>query len=276
VLDAFADRWAVVTGASSGIGAALARRLAARGMHLVLTARTQSALAELAAELATRHGTRSEVLPCDLSRQEQVSRLVGEIRSRGIAVELLVNNAGFGVVGEVERTNVDDVLGLIRVNVSALTQLTYAFLPEMLRRGHGAIVNVSSTAAFQPVAWMGAYAASKAYVLHFSESLWAEVRNRGVTVLAACPGVTETKFFEVAGVPNWLKKHSAHTPDAVAKAALKALEKRRLYAIPGWFNYLRSLLVRFAPRKMVAKQTLDYFRPQPTERAADKGGEVER
>ncbi|WP_240928141.1 SDR family NAD(P)-dependent oxidoreductase [Thalassoroseus pseudoceratinae] len=262
MLDTYADRWALVTGASSGIGAAFARRLAARGMHLVLVARRQEAMEELAAELDTQHGTRSVVIPCDLSQADQIEELAAEIQKRQIEIELLINNAGFASVGEVERTDPATIRQLVDVNIQALTELTYRFLPQMLGRGHGAIVNVSSVAAFQPVAWMGAYAASKAYVLHFSESIWAEVRDRGVTVMALCPGVTKTNFFDVAGVPNWLKKHSSQTPDAVVRKALRAMEKRRLYAIPGKMNYIRSLLVRFAPRKMVAKQTLDYFRPK--------------
>jgi short-subunit dehydrogenase len=231
-------------------------------MHLVLTARRREPMAELAAELHTRHGTRCEILPHDLAEHEEVERLVAEVAQRGIEIELLVNNAGFGVIDEIERTDVEQVLRMIRVNVSAMTELTYRILPAMLQRRRGAVINVSSTAAFQPVAWMGPYAASKAYVLHFSESLWVEVRERGVTVLALCPGATRTGFFETAGVENWLKKHSSHSPDYVVRKALRALERRRLYAVPGWRNYVRSLVVRLAPRKLVVKQTVDYFRPQ--------------
>lgn len=262
MLESYADRWALITGASSGLGVAFARRLAAHGMHLVLTARRRGPMEELAAELHTRHGTRCEILPHDLAEHEEIVQLVAEVAARGIEVELLINNAGLGVIDEIERTDVEQVLRMLRVNVAAMTELTYRFLPAMLGRGRGAVLNVSSTAAFQPVAWMGAYAASKAYVLHFSESLWVEVRERGVTVLALCPGATRTGFFEAAGVENWLKKHSSHSPDYVVRKALRALERRRLYAVPGWRNYIRSLVVRLAPRKLVVKQTVDYFRPQ--------------
>jgi short-subunit dehydrogenase len=261
LLESYADRWALITGASSGIGAAFARRLAAHGMHLVLVARRREPMEELAADLHTRHGTRCEILPHDLAEHAEVERLVAEIAGRGIEIELLVNSAGVALIDEIERTDVERVLWMLRINVSAMTELTYRFLPAMLARGRGAVINVSSTAAFQPVAWMGPYAASKAYVLHFSESLWVEVRDRGVTVLALCPGVTRTNFFEAAGVENWLKKRSSHSPDYVVRKALRALEKRRLYAVPGWGNYLRSLVVRFGPRKLVVKQTMDYFRP---------------
>lgn len=270
MLDAYADRWALVTGASSGIGAEFARRLAARGMHLVLVARSEATMQELAADLDTRHGTHCHVLPMDLSEPQAGERIAAAVEQWGVDIELLVNSAGFGVVGEIEQTSVEKVAAMIQVNVAALTDLTYRFLPGMLAREHGAIVNISSVAAFQPVAWMGSYAATKAYVLHFSEALWAEVRHRGVTVTTVCPGVTQSGFFDAAGVPNWLKKQRSITPEFVVKATLKALEKRRLYVIPTWRNYFRSILVRMAPRKTVVHQTMDYFRPQTAKKQSSK------
>ncbi|MCA9117417.1 MAG: SDR family oxidoreductase, partial [Planctomycetaceae bacterium] len=204
MIDTYADRWALVTGASSGIGAEFARRLAALGMHLVLTARHEEPMDQLSSELHTRHGTSTLVLPHDLTDPAQVQQLKEEILSRDLAIELLVNNAGFAVVGDLESTDPARVQELIRLNMAALTDLTYFALPAMVERGHGAVINVASVAAFQPVAYMAAYAASKAYVLHFSEALWAEMRNHNVSVMALCPGVTRTGFFEVAGVPGWL------------------------------------------------------------------------
>lgn len=265
MLDRYVDRWALVTGASSGIGAEFARQLAARGMHLVLTARRRELMEELAHELDTRHGTRSEILTHDLSDPAQVAGLMRDVESRGIAVELLVNNAGFGLVAAVDDTDPDRVLELLRLNIAAATQLTYWALPRMLERHHGAIINVSSSAGFQPVAYMPTYAASKAFLLHFSEALWAEVRDRGVTVTALCPGTTETGFFDIAGVPGWLKKQRSQTPEQVVKAALKGLEKRRQFTVPGWSNYLLTLLVRMAPRKVVVTESMKYFRPQRKE-----------
>src|SRR5260370_16331112 len=147
---------------------------------------------------------------------------------------------------------------MLRVNVLALTDLTYRVLPAMLERGHGGIINVASTAAFQPVGYMGPYAASKAYVLHFTESLWAEARDRGVTVTALCPGTTRTAFFEVSGVPGWLESHSAQYAKPLVRTALKALEKRRSYVISGWKNYILSLLVRIATRATVVKESMKY------------------
>ena len=146
------------------------------------------------------------------------------------------------------------------MNISALTELTYCLLPGMLERQHGAIINVASVAAFQPVAYMGAYAASKAYVLHFSESLWTEVRDRGVTVMALCPGVTRTSFFDTAGVPGWLKKQRSQTPEQVVKTALHALDKRKQYVVTGWRNYWLSLAVRIATRKVAVTESMKYFR----------------
>jgi uncharacterized protein len=262
VIDDYAERWALVTGASSGIGAEFARVLAARGMHLILTARREDLLKQLAEELDTRHGTRTEIIVGDLSEPGEPKRLFGEIESRDIQVELLINNAGFGFVGTLDETDPERMQKLIRLNMSALTELTYLFLPGMTERGHGGIINVSSVAAFQPVAYMPVYSAGKAYVLHFSEALWAEARNKGVTVMALCPGTTSTDFFDVAGVRNWLKKHRSHTTEFVVRKALAAFEKKRQYVIPGLANYLLSLGVRIARRKMVVKQSMKYFRPR--------------
>lgn len=260
MLKAYADHWALITGASSGIGAEFARQLAARGMHLVLTARREQLLTNLAAELHQAHGTKTEIIIADLSNLEEPARLLEEVTRRGLTIELLVNNAGFGQVSEIEKTDLARVLEMIRVNISALTELTYRVLPQMLARGHGGIINVASVAAFQPVGYMGAYAASKAYVLHFSEALWAEARERGVTITTLCPGTTRTDFFSVSGVPGWLERHSAQDVRPVVRSALKALEKRRQYVVSGWRNYILALLVRIATRATVVKESMKYFR----------------
>jgi len=260
VLQAYADHWALITGASSGIGAEFARQLAARGMHLVLSARREQLLTQLAAELHQAHGTKTEIIVADLSNRQEPARLLQEIEKRGVTLELLVNNAGFGVVGEFEKTDTSRILEMIQVNVVALSELTLRVLPGMLSRGHGGVINVSSVAAFQPVGYMGAYAATKTYVLHFSEALWAELRERGVTVTTLCPGTTRTDFFKSSGLPNWLEKHSAQDVKPVVRTALKALEKRRSYVVSGWKNYILSLLVRIAARATVVKESLKYFR----------------
>ncbi|MEX1231057.1 MAG: SDR family oxidoreductase [Planctomycetaceae bacterium] len=263
MLKAYSDHWAIITGASSGIGAEFARRLAARGMHLVLTGRRRELLDQLAGELHTHHGTKCVVIDGDLTDPAEPRRLLSEIEKQGIEVELLINNAGFGMVGEVEKTDVSRVLDMITLNIAALTELTYRVLPAMIHRGHGAVINVASVASFQPVAFMPVYSASKAFVLHFSEALWSEVRGKGVTVMALCPGTTQTEFFDVAGAQGWLKKHRSQTVDEVVKTALKGLEKRRQYIIPGWGNYILSLLVRLATRRTVVNESRKYFRPRP-------------
>jgi uncharacterized protein len=260
LLDSFNDRWALVTGASSGIGAEFAARLAGRGMHLVLAARRADRMNELAESLETKHGTKCHIVAIDLSTSDAGLKLVDEIDKLGVDIELLINNAGVGLIGEVSTTEPVDIQRMLNLNVNTLTDLTYRVLPGMLERGHGAIINVSSVAAFQPVAFMGSYAASKSYVLHFSEALWAETRSRGVTVLALCPGVTETEFFEVAGAPGWLKKHSSQTPAKVVRKALSALEKRRQFVVTSWKDYIMTILVRLATRRTAVNESKRYFR----------------
>ena len=262
VWNRLADQWALVTGASAGLGAEFARQLASRGMHLVLVARRGELMSELAQELHTKHGTRCEIIVADLSDPAEPKRILDEIAAKGISIELLVNNAGFGVVGEVENAKVDRLLQLIRLNISALTELTYRLLPAMLERGHGAILNVSSLSGFQPVAYMGTYAASKAFVLHFSEALHCELKDRGITVTAVCPGVTRTNFFDIAGAPGWLQKHSSLSVEPVVKSALNAIARRRQFVVPGWRNFLLTLLVRIASRRRVVKESTRFFRPR--------------
>lgn len=261
MIDQYADRWALITGASSGIGKEFAQFLSARGMHLILTARREDLLKELADDLDKRHGTKTLVIAGDLSDREFPQKLLEEVKSNELEVELLINNAGFSVVNDIPNTNADEVLNMIDLNIRALTEMTYRVLPEMMERGHGAIINVASVAGFQPVAYMSGYAASKAFVLHLTEALWAEAKEAGVTMTALCPGTTRTSFFDVAGVPNWLKKHSSQTTEQVVLAAIKGMEKKRQYWVSGWKNYLLSLLVRIAPRRKVVLESMKYFRP---------------
>lgn len=273
LLETFNDRWALVTGASSGIGAEFAARLAGRGMHLILAARRADRMEALARELLTKHGTNCHIVSIDLSETGAGQKLLTEIAKTGVTVDLLVNNAGVGQIGDIETTNPDAIQRLLQLNICTLTDLTYRVLPGMLERGSGAIINVSSVAAFQPVAFMSAYAASKSYVLHFSEALWAEARSRGVTVMALCPGVTETEFFDLAGAPGWLHKHTSQTPFKVVKRALRALEKRKQYIIPGWKDYFMTILVRLATRRTAVNESKRYFRP--ANRPAAESIEVE-
>jgi short-subunit dehydrogenase len=273
MLENFNDRWALVTGASSGIGAEFAVQLASRGMHLILAARRREQMTKLATDLNTRHGTRCHVVTIDLTDPDSGALLYDELKRLGVTVDLLVNNAGCGLIGQIETTSPEEVRRMLQLNLLTLTDLTYRFLPEMLERGKGAIINLSSQAAFQPVAFMGAYAASKSYILHFSEALWAESRSRGVTVMALCPGVTRTEFFDTAGAVGWLEKHTAQSPAKVVKAALRALEKRRQYVVPGWRNYLMTLLVRLTTRRTAVNESKRYFRPRKEKEKRSQRGE---
>ena len=260
-MDDFEGKWGLITGASSGIGAEFCRQLAGRGMHLVLAARRQDRLEELAGELQKAHGIRTEIISCDLGDPTQPAKLLQRIADLNITLDLLVNNAGFGIVETLAENDINRTLEMIRLNIGALTELTYRVLPGMIERKRGGIINLASLAAFQPVAYMSAYAASKAYVLHFSEALWAETRAHGVTVMALCPGFTKTEFFDVAGMNGWYTK-LAQTAPQVVRAGLKGLRKRRAYVVSGWLNYFQSLGPRLARRREVVNISALMMKPK--------------
>lgn len=256
----FTKQTALVTGASSGIGAAFARALAARGANLVLAARSTEKLEALAAELAARHGIAATAIPVDLARPGAGAELGRELARRGLVVDVLVNNAGFATYGAFEALPPERERDEVQVNVAAVVELAHAFLPGMLARRRGAVVNVASTAAFQPVPYMAVYGATKAFVLSFSEALWAEARGRGVSVLALCPGQTETAFFDVAG--HGARFGRAETAEVVVARALRALARNRSYVVSGTMNYLTAQSARFSPRALVARLTERMFRPR--------------
>src|SRR3954466_13144136 len=227
---------ALVTGASAGIGLELARILAREGHDLVLVARREATLKELADELKDRYGANSTVVAADLSDASAGERIEQALGER--SVDVLVNNAGFGGVGAfAERSHADD-MRMVAVNVTALTDLCKRFLPGMVARGRGRILNVASTAAFQPGPFMAVYYATKAYVLSLSQALAEETRGTGVTVTCLCPGVTTTEFQQVAGVEDvpLTKGPLAMTPEAVAQAAYDGMRRGRLLVIPGVHN----------------------------------------
>jgi len=262
VLNAYLGRWSLVTGASSGIGAEFARQLAARGVHCVLAARREDRLQALAKELEAAHGIRCEIIAADLSQPHAGRDLLAEVARRGITVDLLVNNAGFGMVSSVEETDVGRALELIQVNIAALTELTLLAAQEMVRRGRGGIITIGSVVSFQPVGFMGVYAASKAYGLHFSEALWAELRPRGVTVTTLCPGPTRTEFFDQSGVPGWAERNHGADVTSVVRTGLEAFDAGRQYVVAGWANYLVSLAVRLATRATVVRWSMSAIRPR--------------
>ncbi|HJO03585.1 MAG TPA: SDR family oxidoreductase [Acidobacteriota bacterium] len=245
---------ALVTGASSGIGLELARLFAADGHDLVLTARRESRLRQLAAELSETHGVEVAVVAADLAAPDAPRALHDTVEQRGLQVDALVNNAGFGSSGSFADADLDRQLEMIQVNVGALVELTGLCLPAMRRRGRGWIMNVASTAAFQPGPLMSVYFATKAFVLHFSEAIAEEVREEGVVVSAFCPGPTLTEFRAVSRGRDDLPV-PAGVPDAatVAAAGYAALWRARQVFIPGVKNRLMALSVRWAPRAFVAR-----------------------
>ncbi len=242
----------LITGASGGIGEAFARALAARGRGLVLVARSEGKLAALCAELRAAHGVEAEYVAMDLSEPSAPVRLFAETARRGLEVEALVNNAGFGAVGEFAHLGLEGELGMIDLNVRALVALTHLYLRPMRERRRGEIVNVASTAAFQPVPYMAVYAAAKAFVLSFSEAVREENRGHGIKVLALCPGSTDTNFFRVAGTRT-PPRQITQTPDEVVATALRALERDKSFVVSGWGNFLMVEAGRFAPRSLVAR-----------------------
>ncbi len=265
----YQGKTALITGASSGIGEAFASSLAERGTNLILVARSQDRLQSLAHYLSQTHGIRVEVLSMDLSQDHAATTISEEVQARGLTVDLLVNNAAFGTYGPFETLSAQREHQEILVNVAAVVAMTHAFLPAMVERGDGAIINVASLAAFQPYPYMTVYGASKAFVLSFSEALWAENRTRGVRVLALCPGPVKTRFFETMGceelaVGTPLRRSSTQ----VVEAALHALARGRSSVVPGWSNALLSQSSRFLPRAFVAQMTEKLFRPRKGKIAA--------
>src|SRR5882724_2776791 len=242
----------LITGASSGIGEVFARRLAARGRNVLLVARSEEKLITLCNELGRSNSIRAQYVALDLSLPESPARLFEEAEKRGLAVELLVNNAGFGSFGDFSKADLARELNMIDLNIKALVELTYRFLIPMRERKQGAIINVASTAAFQPVPYMTTYAATKAFVLSFSEALWEENRSFGVTVMALCPGVTETNFFEAAR-GHKPPARSSQTPEEVVDTALRGLAQSRGHIVSGWTNFLMTQSERFVPRSFVIR-----------------------
>jgi uncharacterized protein len=237
---------ALVTGASSGIGAAFARRLAQQGMQLVLVARSVDRLEQLAAELRAAYGTQVTVVPADLSAPAAARQVHDAVTAQGLSIDVLVNNAGFGTHGRFEQLDAAREQEQIAVNVSALVDLTHAFVPAMLQRGSGTVINVASTVAFQPVPFMAVYGASKAFVTSFSAALHEEYRTRGLRVLAVCPGATDTNFFEGVG-GDAVAMGRKRTPDQVVTTALRALARGQSVVVDGPANTLLALLAKRLP-----------------------------
>lgn len=241
---------ALVTGASGGIGLELARLCAKGGHDLVLVARNQTKLEELARYLSGMYRARVEVVPADLARPEAPAVIMRAVKERGLAVDVLINNAGFGLWGLFGRQDPARVLDMIQVNVTALTALTRLVLPELVSRRRGRILNVASTAAFAPGPLMAVYYATKAYVLHFSEAIGNELRGTGVTVTALCPGPTPTGFAEAAGAgrTNLFRSPAVMGVERVAAAGYRGMMRGKAVVVPGMVNRLLVLGIRLSPR----------------------------
>lgn len=249
------DRTAVVTGASSGIGAALARELAARGHGVTLVARSADKLAELAAELGSA-GVRAELLPTDLSDPEARADLLGRITDLGLVPDILINNAGLSTLGPVAAADPDAERNMIEVDVMAVADLCTRFLPGMVERHRGAVLNVASTAAFQPLPGQAGYGACKAFVLSYTRSLGGELRGTGVTATTLCPGPVDTGFGEAAGFAKEdaeaaLPSFMWERPEAVARCGLDALAKGNPVAIPGPANRITAMVAHLTPKQLL-------------------------
>ena len=245
---------ALVTGASGGIGEELARLFAADGHSLVLVARSRDKLSALAEELSDRHNVNARVLPADLARAEAPREIFEELQSDAVTVDALVNNAGIGSYGLFADTDAKTELDLLQINVVALTHLTKLFLPQMIARRRGYLLNVASTAAFQPGPLMAVYYASKAYVLSFSEALANETSGTGVRVSVLCPGPTETGFVAAAGMgESKLFDANVMSARSVAVEGYRGMLSGKTIVIPGLRNRLLASGYRFAPRGLITK-----------------------
>ena len=242
----------LITGASSGIGAAFARKLAARGRNVFLVARSEDKLIALCNELGRLTSIRAQYLALDLRDPDAGAQLFEETSKRELEIDTLINNAGFGSMGDFTKLDLNHELDMIQLNVRAVVDLTHRFLKPMRDRKRGTIINVASTAAFQAVPYMATYAATKAFVLSFSEALWDENRAHGVHVMALCPGVTETNFFDAAGIGR-PPMRTIQTAEEVVETALRALPHEKPTVISGWTNFITVAAERFVPRSFVTK-----------------------
>ena len=246
-----ADRAAVVTGASSGIGTEIARELSRRGHQVVLVARSADKLRALADELGNAHA-----VPCDLTSRESRAGLLDQVTALGLEPDILVNNAGFSTLGPVHKADPAGELNLVEVDIASVVDLTTRFLPGMVARGRGALLNVASTAAFQPLPGQAAYAAAKSFVLSYTQSVRGELKGTGVTATALCPGPVATGFAEAAGfteeqAENALPKFLWESAEDVARAAVGGLDKGSMVVVPGVANRVGAAFAQVTPRSLL-------------------------
>lgn len=241
-------QWALITGASSGIGAEFARQLAASGTNLVLTARRADRLEALADKLHLDHGVQVEIFPADLEQSTAPAEIHRFVAAKNIEIGLLVNNAGYGSFGEFSTLDGDREASMVNVNCTAVVRLTHLFLPGMIARKKGDILIVASTASFQPIPYLATYAATKVFDRFFAEALAEELKPHGIRVCALCPGATTSEFFAVSAMPDTGKPAPAET---VVARGLKALSRGKSTKVSGFGNWLGTEIQRLVPRRMV-------------------------
>ena len=254
---------ALITGASAGIGKCFAEKLAANGTNLVLVARSGAKLAQLGQKIQEKYKVEVEIIVQDLTELDASTNIFNITQVKKLTIDLLVNNAGFGNYGEFAQTDEEQQIKMLQLNILALVHLTHKYLPLMQMRKMGSIINISSISGFQPIPYFSVYAATKAFVLHFSEALWAENKHYGVRVLAVCPGPTDTNFFAVADLPMDVvkKANSISTPEQVVNDALNSLEKGKSVTVSGGFvNQAIVNISRFLPREMTVNILSKLFR----------------
>lgn len=242
----------LITGASSGIGEAFARKLAKRGRNVLLVARSEDKLIALCNELGRLSGVRAQYVVMDLTEPDAAVRLVEETHKRGLEIDMLINNAGFGSMGDFAKLELANELEMIDLNIKSLVELTYRFIAPMRERRQGTIINVASTASFQGVPFMATYAATKAFVLSFSEALSEENRPHKIRVLALCPGVTDTNFFAASKIDR-PPMRTVQTPEEVVNTTLRGLARGKSVVISGWANWFMVEAERAVPRSLVTK-----------------------
>lgn len=252
----------LITGASSGIGEEFARRLAAKKHNLVLVARSEEKLHALADGLMAAHGITAHYLAIDLMDFEADSRLFGETEKLGMDVDWLINNAGFGSMGDFAKLDLEKELEIINLNISALVALTHRYLVKMRERKNGTIINVSSSAGFQPIPFMATYAATKAFVTSFSEAIAEENRPFDINVMALCPGPTKTNFFEASSIDEAAMLKGQQSVEEVVETALKAVDKGRSKIVSGWVNYLGAVLGSVVPNALITRTVANTLRPK--------------
>jgi short-subunit dehydrogenase len=258
-------KFTLITGASSGIGEAFARRLAEEKHNLVLVARSETRLLEICDELMLKHQITAHYVALDLTEFEADKKLFEETERHGYEVEWLINNAGFGSMGDFAELDLERELEMISLNIMALIALTHRYLQKMRQRKSGVIINVSSTASFQAIPFMATYAATKAFVTSFSEAIAEESRPYNITVTAVCPGPTETNFFSASSAIPFSAK-GMQTPKEVVEKALKAVKAKKPLVVSGIANYIGSVLGTIAPDSLVTRVVGNVLRPKLKEK----------